>query len=472
MNNVVYGHEEAKNNILQFLAQLMVNNQSKGLVLGIEGPMGNGKTTLIEHGISKVLKRPFHSISLGGISDSSIMDGHSFTYEGCKYGRIVEILVKSKCMNPVIYFDELDKVSETHKGDEIINFLMHLTDPSQNTHFNDNYFSDIPFDISRAIIVFSYNDRRRINPILLDRIFQIRTEGFLEDDKIKIASEYLIQSISKDIGIDLENFNFPEETIRWAIHKYTNEGGVRKLREVIYESLREVNLRRIMNSKFPKKITITPELLETDLLVNRNCANITKIHEDNIVGVINGLYATSNGQGGIIKIEASLQPSTSFLDLNLTGMQGDVMKESMNVAKTLAWNNIGEKKQSQWRNFWKEHGNSSIHIHCLEGATPKDGPSAGTAITICIMSLLCEKPIRHDIGLTGEIDLHGNVLEIGGLVNKLYGAKLAGCKKVLFPKENMSDFEKIVKKHPSLVDNDFEAIPISSLSEAMNEMFG
>ena len=471
MNEAVYGHTDAKNNILQFLAQLMINDTSKGLILGIEGPMGNGKTTLIEHGISKVLQRPFSSISLGGVSDSSIMDGHSFTYEGSKYGRIVEILMKSKCMNPVIYFDELDKVSETHKGNEIINFLMHLTDPSQNTHYNDHYFSDIPFDISRAIFVFSYNDRRRINPILLDRIFQIKTEGFLEDDKVKITKNHLIKSAIADIGIKSNEFELPEDTIRWIINRYTHEGGVRKLKEIIYEALREINLRKIMNSRFPAKTVITPNLLENDILYHKHAHNITKIHDTDIVGVVNGLYATSNGQGGIIKIEASLHPASNFLDLNLTGMQGDVMKESMNVAKTLAWNNIGLKKQGEWREYWKKNGNSGIHIHCLEGATPKDGPSAGTAITICILSILCGKPIKHDVALTGEIDLHGNILEIGGLTNKLYGAKLAGCKKVLFPKDNLDDFKKIESKHPELFDENFKTKAISTLSEAMSELF-
>ena len=203
MDEAIYGHEKAKNSILQIIAQNFSNPQANSAVIGIQGPMGNGKTTLIEKGVSKVLDRPFCHISLGGAKDSSYLDGHDYTYIGSKWGKIVDVLLKSKCMNPIIYFDELDKVSRSEKGDEIINVLMHLIDTSQNNHFEDKYFTGVEFDLSKATFIFSYNDSSLVSPILMDRITEIQTSGFKTEEKVEIAEKYLQPGIMKDIGLVL-----------------------------------------------------------------------------------------------------------------------------------------------------------------------------------------------------------------------------------------------------------------------------
>ena len=190
LNKAIYGHNEAKTHILQVIGKWIKNPESGGNVLAIQGPMGNGKTTLVKDGISKVLDRPFAFIALGGASDSAFFDGHCYTYEGSHWGRIVQILQDSKCMNPVFYFDELDKISETQKGDEIIHMLTHLTDSSQNSLFQDNYFPGINLDLSKCLFIFSYNDESKVNKILKDRMYVIHTKGFKSDDKLKICREY------------------------------------------------------------------------------------------------------------------------------------------------------------------------------------------------------------------------------------------------------------------------------------------
>ena len=201
LDNAVYGHKKAKNHILQLISKWIKNPESNGNVLAIQGPMGNGKTTLVKEGIAKAINRPFAFIALGGASDSSYFDGHNYTYEGSHWGRIIDILIQSKCMNPIIYFDELDKVSDTNKGQEIIHLLTHLTDQSQNTEFQDNYFSGVKIDLSKILFIFSFNDESMVDRILKDRMYVIRTKGFDNDDKIKIFNNYLLPDL-------LKNFNY------------------------------------------------------------------------------------------------------------------------------------------------------------------------------------------------------------------------------------------------------------------------
>ena len=243
LDKAIYGHKEAKTHILQVIGKWIKNPESKGNVLAIQGPMGNGKTTLVKEGISKVLNRPFHFIALGGASDSAYFDGHCYTYEGSHWGRIVQILQDSKCMNPVIYFDELDKISDTSKGDEIIHMLTHLTDPSQNNLFQDNYFPGINLDLSKALFIFSYNDESKVNRILKDRMYVIHTKGFKTDDKIKICNEYLIPEIFDTFAFSKEEILFSEEIIKNIIEKYTEkEEGVRNLKRCIETIVSKINI--------------------------------------------------------------------------------------------------------------------------------------------------------------------------------------------------------------------------------------
>ena len=245
LDKAVYGHAEAKSQILQILAQWIANPDGSGNVFAIEGPMGNGKTTLVKDGISQAINRPFNFIALGGASDSSFLEGHSYTYEGSTWGKIASMLMKSKCMNPIIYFDELDKVSNTYKGQEIIGILTHLTDPSQNQMFHDKFFSGIDIDLSKALIIFSFNDRSKINPILMDRINTIVTKGFDTKDKIEISQHYLIPNILKNFNIGTEDISFTKETITSVIQDFTNEKGVRNLKRCLEAIISKINVLRL-----------------------------------------------------------------------------------------------------------------------------------------------------------------------------------------------------------------------------------
>ena len=243
LDKAIYGHKEAKTHILQVIGKWMKNPDSGGNVLAIQGPMGNGKTTLVKEGISKVLNRPFHFIALGGASDSAYFDGHCYTYEGSHWGRIVQILQESKCMNPIIYFDELDKISDTNKGDEITHMLTHLTDPSQNSLFQDNYFPSVNLDLSKALFIFSYNDESKVNRILKDRMYVINTKGFKTNEKIKICNEYLIPDIFSTFAFSKEEILFSDEIIKNIIEKYTGgEEGVRNLKRCIETIVSKINI--------------------------------------------------------------------------------------------------------------------------------------------------------------------------------------------------------------------------------------
>ena len=243
LNKAIYGHKEAKTHILQVIGKWIKNPNSGGNVLAIQGPMGNGKTTLVKEGISKVLNRPFAFIALGGASDSAYFDGHCYTYEGSHWGRIVQILQDSKCMNPVFYFDELDKISDTAKGDEITHMLTHLTDPSQNSLFQDNYFPGVNIDLSKALFIFSYNDESKVNKILKDRMYVINTKGFSTDDKLKISREYLLKDIFKTFVFNENDIIFSDEIIKNIINNYTqNEEGVRNLKRCFETIISKINI--------------------------------------------------------------------------------------------------------------------------------------------------------------------------------------------------------------------------------------
>lgn len=248
LDKCVFGHSEAKMKIIQFMTQQITNPKSIGNCIAIQGPAGNGKTTLVKEGICKSIGRPFGFVPLGGLNDSSYFIGHDYTYEGSKCGRIIEILQECKCMNPVIYFDELDKLSDSNKGNDIENMLCHLTDFTQNNCFHDKYFSGIDFDLSKVLFIFSYNDESKINPILLDRMFKIHTDGFTTDSKIKIAKDYLLPEICKNIGFSIKDIDISKDIYRNIIENYTeSEKGVRNLKRCIECIISEVNVLKITN---------------------------------------------------------------------------------------------------------------------------------------------------------------------------------------------------------------------------------
>ena len=485
LDSVVYGHKEAKDHLIKYIAQMtrhaMTNNsKSKGLVLGIQGPCGNGKTTLIEKGISKVLNLPFAAIPLGGATDSAFLNGHSYTYEGSVWGQIADVLMKTKCSNPIIYMDELDKVSNTYKGQEIINELIHLTDPSQNSHFQDRYFGNIDIDLSHVTWVFSYNDASQINYVLRDRITEIQTSGFTLPEKLKIVEKFLIPSVCTEIG--MPHVSISNDIIKYMINGFTYEGGVRKIKELLFEVCRSLNMDDLCGtvsiSKRRKstikgsysRYNMTMEEVIKYLNHKRHIQKET-IHNKPMIGRINGLYASSMiDMGGVIAIETQFVPSDNVYGLSLTGNLGKVMKESGTVAKTLAWDCLHDTTRSSWETRWKTV-KESIHIHCPEGAVNKDGPSAGTALTVAIISLLSNNKIKNNIAITGEINLSGDVLAIGGLRSKLYGAKSAGCSLALFPKDNQEDYEKIRKECTDLFDDTFNAVSVATLNDVIPYVF-
>jgi len=293
LDSAVYGLEDAKMQILQMMGQWVTNPTAVGTAIAIKGPMGTGKTTLVKEGISKVMNRPFAFIALGGATDSAFLEGHGYTYEGSNWGKIVDVLIQCKTMNPVIYFDELDKVSETPKGEEIIGILMHLTDIAQNQHYHDKYFSNIDFDLSKALFIFSYNDESKVNPILRDRMYRIETTGYSTKQKATIARDYLISTIESNVKFAPGEIIIPDETLDYIINHYTEEEkGVRNLKrclEIIYTKLNLFRLMKPGTTLFTEKMTalkvtfpytVTREVV--DVLISKR--------EDSSRELMRGLY--------------------------------------------------------------------------------------------------------------------------------------------------------------------------------------
>jgi ATP-dependent Lon protease len=288
LDSAVYGLNDAKMQIMQMLGQFITNPKSIGSAIAIHGPPGTGKTSLVKEGISKILNRPFAFIALGGATDSSFLEGHSYTYEGSTWGKIVQILIDSKCMNPVIYFDELDKISDTPRGEEIAGILTHLTDTSQNTQFHDKYFAEINFDLSKCLFIFSYNDETKVNPILKDRMYRIQTKGYNQKQKTVIGNDYLLPRIREQVKFNKEDIIIPDETIHYIIENHCNkEDGVRNLKrclEIIYTKL---NLYRLMKPdtnlfeedmslKVSFPFTVSKEII--DKLIKKDKDNISALY--------------------------------------------------------------------------------------------------------------------------------------------------------------------------------------------------
>ena len=446
LDDSIHGHANAKKQIMKIIGQWM-NGEKNGYSFGFEGSPGIGKTSLANKGLTRCLtnknneSRPFHFIALGGSSNGSFLEGHSYTYMNSTWGKIVDILMDSKCMNPIIYIDELDKVSKTEQGKEIIGILTHLIDPTQNTNFQDKYFSGINIDVSKILFIFSYNDPEQIDKILLDRIHRIKFENLSIEEKITIVNKFILPEINMKMGF--ENIvEIDDKTIEYIIKSYTLEPGVRKLKEILFDLYGEINLQLLetdTNKDTPIQVTLFN--VDENYLTKYNKINEKKIHSQSEIGIINGLWANSLGNGGITTIQTLFYPSSVFLELQLTGLQGDVMKESMNVAKSLAWNLTTDEIKEEWLQYFEKTKCQGLHIHCPEGSISKDGPSAGAAITTAIFSLLNKKKIKNDVAITGEITLSGNITAIGGLDIKLsYGIK-NGVKTFLFPKENHREFK-------------------------------
>ena len=474
LDDSIHGHSNAKNQIIKIIGQWM-NGERSGYSFGFEGSPGIGKTSLASKGLTKCLtnkediNRPFNFIALGGSSHGSFLEGHSYTYLNSTWGKIVDILMDSKCMNPIIYIDELDKVSKTEQGKEIIGILTHLIDPTQNTNFQDKYFTGINIDVSKILFIFSYNDPEQIDKILLDRIHRIKFENLTIEEKITIVNKFILPEINNKMGF--ENIVvIDDECIEYIIKSYTSEPGVRKLKEILFDLYGEINL-QLLKDDSSKTVPINIKIsnLEKEYLTKYDKIKEKQIHREPEIGIINGLWANSLGCGGIIPIQTLFYPSSVFLELKLTGLQGDVMKESMNVAKSLAWNLTDDTTKQNWLKYFEKTKCQGLHIHCPEGAISKDGPSAGAAITTAIYSLLNKKKIKNNIAITGEITLNGDVTAIGGLDIKInYGIR-HGVTTFLFPKENQREYDIWLEKSKNKKDIHF--IQVSNIKEIFNHVF-
>jgi endopeptidase La len=465
LKNLSYGHDEAKKTLLQTIGKWISNPSSQGTCFGLVGPPGVGKT-LLAKSISKALDIPFGEITLGGQNDGEILHGHGYTYSGSQPGLIIKKMVemgKSRC---VLYFDELDKACSKHGSiNEITSILIHLTDPNMNKTFQDRFFQGIDFPLDKIIIVFSYNDPNLVDPILLDRLKQIEVSAYTTNEKIKIVKEFIIPEVAESIGLNNEVWiTLNEELIEWIIENYTNEAGVRSIKRKIEQIFLALNLDKIykrgyfINNNFTE---ITKEIV-LNILDKPNNDNII-IPDKSSIGIINGLYATTNGDGGIISIQIfnHFSPNSNSYEIKLTGKQGDVMKESVYCSLTTAIDYIRRNihKYPYIKDIDKHMFNNfkyGFHVHIPSTSTPKDGPSAGCAFTSAFISRILGKPIRNDIAMTGEIELTGKITKIGGLNFKLNGAKRAGVKLVFVPKENENEITDIKIKYPNLINDNFK----------------
>ncbi len=459
LDKAVHGHDKAKKQIERIIGQ-WINGEQKGACFGFEGNPGIGKTTLAK-GLADCLKdengisRPFALIALGGDSNASTLVGHSYTYVGSTWSQIIQILMDKKCMNPIIVFDEVDKISKTEHGKEITGILTHLLDPTQNDSFQDKYFSGIDIDLSKVLFILSYNDVDSIDKVLLDRVHRIKFDSLSIEDKVVICNNHLLPEIYKKVGLE-DAIYFSDETIKFIVEEYTLEPGVRKLKEKLFEIVGEINLNLLKecntnaNSNIVLPIVISKEDIINRYFKDKPKTKIHKIHSESKVGLINALWANSHGSGGVLPLQCSFIPSNKFLDLVLTGSMGDVMKESISVSLTNAWNLTSAERQKyliEKYNDTKTNNVCGIHIHCPDISTKKDGPSATTAFTVLIYSLFNDIKIKHNFGITGETHFGYQLTEIGGLQEKIIHSIKAGITEFIYPKENDKDFDKIMEKY-------------------------
>lgn len=449
----VFGQTEFKTVIGDIVGKWFTNPNSMGKAIGLCGPPGCGKT-LIASGLGKVLGIPYQEIHLGGLEDGSVLNGHSFTYSGAQPGLIITKMVAAGEPRCILFFDELDKACTKHGVNEVFNVLIHATDPNTNSKFSDKFFQDVTFPLSKCIFVFSFNDASKIDPILKDRMEIINVLPYSLADKLEITKSYLTPELLDGVGIESGSIVMTPQTIEHIITKYTLEAGVRKLRGCIEKIFLKLNVDRIygrgpfknrVNFSSEKPIRINKKHIQKYL--GKPNITIEKIHTSDQIGVINGLYATTAGSGGILPILVyPAKNGHSRPTLELTGKQGKVMRESVNFAWTIAKNC---SKSEIVENYYK-YNKGGIHVHTPDGAVPKDGPSAGSAFTTAFLSRLTGFPIKKEIAMTGEISVGGNVTAIGGLEYKLSGAKVAGVKLVFVCEDNLDDLKKIKETNPNL----------------------
>lgn len=444
-----YGLDKVKDRILEHLAVLKLKNDMKSPILCFYGPPGVGKTSLGKS-IAKALGRSLVRMSLGGLKDESEIRGHRKTYIGAMPGRIIQSLKKAKSSNPVFILDEIDKVGNSFQGDPS-SALLEVLDPEQNHAFYDN-FVELDYDLSKVMFIATANSLSSIQPALLDRMEIIDISGYTVEEKIEIAKRHLVPKQLSEHGLNEKQMELGNDIIEKIISGYTRESGVRTLEKRIGKVVRQIAKSVAMNEKYNKKVSLTdlakylgPEQFYYD-----------KYQDNSVAGVVTGLAWTAVG-GDILFIESSLSYGNG--KLTLTGNLGDVMKESAIIALEFI------KSHNDWLDIDKRvFENYNIHIHVPEGATPKDGPSAGVTMLTALASLLTQRKVKSKLAMTGEITLRGKVLPVGGIKEKILAAKRAGIKDIILSKENEKDVQEIQKQYIS----DLRFYYVSDMKEVLD----
>ena len=425
-----YGLKDAKEKVLDYLAVKTLNPSMNGAILCLSGPPGIGKTSLVKS-IAESMGRKFVRVSLGGVRDEAEIRGHRRTYVGSMPGKIMKAMKEAGTNNPVILLDEIDKMSNDFKGDPA-SAMLEVLDPEQNKNFEDHYI-DMPFDLSKVFFVATANDLRNVSAPLRDRMDILQLSSYTEFEKLHIAQNFLLKQAQKENGLANIDIKIPDKVMFKLIDEYTREAGVRNLKREIINICRK--LAREVVEKDVKKFNLKPTDLEKYLGKAKFRPEKSRKATGKI-GVVNGLAWTAVG-GVTLDVQGVDTPGKG--EVTLTGTLGNVMKESASVAMTYVKANL-KKYPPKDKDFFKDR---TIHLHFPEGATPKDGPSAGITITTAIVSVLTNKKVRQDIAMTGEITITGDVLAIGGVREKVIGAHRAGIKEVILPEDNRVDTDEI-----------------------------
>ena len=446
-----YGLDEIKQRVIEYVALKKRNEDIKTPIICLVGPPGVGKTT-IASSIASALNKKFAKISVGGLNDSAELNGHRRTYIGAAPGKIIQSIKKCESKNPLILIDEVDKMVKDYKGDPA-SVLLDILDYEQNNTFIDNYIED-EFDLSKVMFILTANNKDNIPEELLDRLEIIEITSYTEFEKIDIAKKYLIPNIFKEYNIKNKEIKFSSDSLKHIIRNYTKEAGVRELDRVLERIIRKVI---ITNKEKELKVSIDIKHIEEYLGVSKYNYEVTN---KNNIGVVKSLAYTPYG-GVITPIECVMYDGKE--EIKITGSIGDILKESSEVSISYIKSNSKEFMINDY--IFK---NKTVHIHMLDGAIKKDGPSAGIALTTAIIGLILNKKVKSDIALTGEISLNGEILEVGGLKEKLIGAYNNGIKNIFIPKKNHKDLALI----PDEILKSLNIIEVSNYSEVYNNIFG
>ncbi|AZO77531.1 MULTISPECIES: endopeptidase La [unclassified Bosea (in: a-proteobacteria)] len=442
-----FGLDKVKDRIVEYLAVQQRANRLAGPILCLVGPPGVGKTSLGKS-IAKATGREFVRMSLGGVRDEAEIRGHRRTYIGSMPGKIIQSMKKAKTSNPLILLDEIDKMGQDFRGDPSA-ALLEVLDPEQNSTFNDHYL-EVDYDLSNVMFVTTANTLN-IPPALLDRMEVIRIAGYTEDEKAEIARRHLIPGTIKKHGLESKEWSIDDEALTTLVRRYTREAGVRNLERELANTVRKAVKEIVLTKK--KKVAVTPAVLEEYLGPPRYRYGMAETEDQ--VGVVTGLAWTEVG-GEMLTIEGVMMPGKG--KMTVTGNLRDVMKESISAAASYV--------RSRAIDFGIEpplFDRRDIHVHLPEGATPKDGPSAGIGMATAIVSVMTGIPVRRDVAMTGEVTLRGRALPIGGLKEKLLAALRGGIKKVLIPEENAKDLVDL----PKSVKNGLEIVPVSRMDQVL-----